>query len=242
MIARVLSAGLLAGLIAGLLVAAIQHFSTTPLILKAETFEAAKSAIAPHIAPGDAGHGHAHGDQAGHAGDNAWKPQGGLERTAFTTLVTIATASAFALLVLAAMLASGDRIGPLAAAAFGLAGFLAFGLAPAAGLPPELPGAASADLPDRQIWWLGTALATAAGLWLIVRQGGILAVAAGLALILLPHLIGAPHVAEQASKVPAELAARFAALSLVIQALTWIGAASAAGLVWQWLDRRAASA
>ncbi|MEI2612914.1 MAG: CbtA family protein [Candidatus Promineifilaceae bacterium] len=42
---------------------------------------------------------------------------------------------------------------------------LAFQLAPAFGLPPELPGMAAADLGARQVWWCGTALATGVGIF-----------------------------------------------------------------------------
>ena len=52
--------------------------------------------------------------------------------------------------------------------AWGLAGFAAFTLAPNLGLPPELPAMPAADLLARQAWWIGTVVATAAGLALIV--------------------------------------------------------------------------
>jgi len=47
------------------------------------------------------------------------------------------------------------------------AGFVAFSLAPAAGLPLGLPGMAAAALEARQIWWVCTVAATAAGLALL---------------------------------------------------------------------------
>ena len=39
MVTRVLSVGLLAGILAGLLIAVLQQVTTTPLILRAETYE-----------------------------------------------------------------------------------------------------------------------------------------------------------------------------------------------------------
>ena len=60
---------------------------------------------------------------------------------------------------------------------WGLGGFAVFMLAPSLGLPPELPGMPAAELGPRQVWWLLTAAATAAGLALLAfrrdaRLGG----------------------------------------------------------------------
>ena len=51
-------------------------------------------------------------------------------------------------------------------------------------------------------------------------------------LLLAPHVIGAPHPHAFESKVPAEIAAQFAALSLVVQGLLWAFAGIAVGLLW----------
>lgn len=235
MIRAVLQTGLLAGLCAGLLVAILQHFSATPLILKAETYEIASVAV--ETAPREARlilAAHAHGGEAAapHEHDEGWKPEEGLQRTLATSLVSVASAIGFALLLLGAMLAGREPIDVKMGALYGVAGFLAFGLAPAAGLAPELPGAAAVPLAARQIWWLCTALLTAFALWAILRrQSPILALLA-LAFAALPHLIGAPHPPAFESRVPAELAARFAALSLALQASLWIASGAFAGLFW----------
>ena len=50
--------------------------------------------------------------------------------------------------------------------------FAAFGLAPALGLPPELPGAFAASLRERQLWWLLAASGAAAGLLLLAFKRG----------------------------------------------------------------------
>ncbi|MFQ5954541.1 MAG: CbtA family protein, partial [Kiloniellales bacterium] len=100
-------------------------------------------------------------------------------------------------------------------------GFAAFALAPAFGLPPEPPGVAAAELSARQAWWLGTALATAGGLALMVFAGNTVAKVAGLVAIAAPHLISAPHLAETGT-LPAALAGRFVAASLVTSALFWV--------------------
>lgn len=244
MVTRVLTVSILAGLLAGLIVAALQHVTTTPLILKAETYEAALALKAPTLAAFDGeakiilAHGPA-GDAPGH--DHAeWKPQDGLQRTLFTGAVTIATAIGFAALLLAGMIAAGDTINQRSALVWGVCGFLALGLAPAMGLAPELPGAASAALEQRQLWWLGTAVATAIGLFLFLRFDQAWLKLVAIVVILLPHVVGAPHPAVPESKVPAEVAAHFASLSLGIQAALWLTTAFMVGVFWPWANRRSA--
>src|SRR5919202_66065 len=78
MVRRIFASGLLAGLAAGAVAAALQAVTTTPLILRAEVFEAAHAAA--HAA---AGHVHAAADQA-HA------PAGlTLGRLALSSLATV---------------------------------------------------------------------------------------------------------------------------------------------------------
>ena len=105
------------------------------------------------------------------------------------------------------MLLAGERITPLTALGWAAGGFAATGLATGLGLSPELPGSAAADLFARQIWWIGTAAATGAGLYALIKLRTPLAIAAGVLLLVLPHLIGAPHPHEYVSTAPAELAA-----------------------------------
>ncbi|HEV7256365.1 MAG TPA: CbtA family protein [Bosea sp. (in: a-proteobacteria)] len=240
MVNRVLAVSLLAGLLAGLIVAALQHVTTTPLILKAETYEAALRAVAPTQAAfsGEAKIILAHGGEA-HADHAEWKPQDGLQRTLFTSLVTIATAIGFAALLLAGMIAANDAIDEKRAMIWAACGFIAFGLVPATGLAPELPGAASAALEQRQLWWIVTALVTAGGLFVFLRMEAAWLRALAVLAMLVPHVIGAPHPAAPESKVPAEVAAHFAALSLAIQAALWLATGFAVGRLWPWFTRRA---
>jgi cobalt transporter subunit CbtA len=131
MLARVLSVGLLAGLLAGLLIAVLQQVTTTPLILLAETYEtqgAGASAVPP--APGAA----KEHDHATH--DHGWKPADGLPRFFYTSVATVATAVGMSFLLLAGMIFAGDPIDERRALAWAIAGFVATGLAPAAGLAP----------------------------------------------------------------------------------------------------------
>jgi cobalt transporter subunit CbtA len=106
---------------------------------------------------------------------------------------------------------------------WGIAGFAVFQLAPAFGLPPELPGMPAADLVMRQVWWWGTAIATATAIFGIAKFQNWPAIAIGIVLILLPHLIGAPQLAgEHESGVPAHLATAFAASTLFTGAAFWV--------------------
>jgi cobalt transporter subunit CbtA len=205
MLARIVMSAVGAGLAVGLLTSALQHVTTTPLILEAEAYER-----------GVAGHDQGAGDAA-----EAWAPAEGLERTSFTALTTMVTGIGFALMLLAAMVLKGGRIDGRSGLLWGIGGFAAVALAPALGLPPELPGSGAAELGGRQIWWLATAIATAAGLGLLVFGGGWALRAGGLALLALPHLVGAPHTHEYASTVPAEITGHFAAASLVVGAVFW---------------------
>jgi len=247
MITRVLATGLLAGLLAGLCVAALQTVTTTPLIVAAEVFEKANEtkseASLPEARQGSplpqqakfirvhapAEHGVGHDDHAG-----TWAPEDGLQRTLFTSTATIATAIGFALILLAGMLIARDPIDERRAIAWAAAGFVVTGLAPAVGLSPEVPGMAAADLASRQGWWLATAAATAVALWLFLRSDSIWLRLLAVAILLAPHVWGAPHLAGTASSsVPAELAARFAATSLAVQAVLWILTGFFVGFLWR---------
>jgi len=231
MLTRILSVGLLAGLLAGLLIAALQQVTTTPLILTAETYEKPVE-----VSSAAAAHAHTH---AAHA--EGWKPADGLPRFFFTAVTTVATAVGVAFLLIGVMIFAGDEIDERRALAWAIAGFVACGLAPAAGLAPELPGSAAGGLVGRQIWWAATAIATGAALWAFLRGDHLMVRLGAIVLLLAPHVIGAPHSHGFESKVPAELAAQFAAQSLVVQAFLWALVGLAVGLLWPRFAPRPAS-
>jgi cobalt transporter subunit CbtA len=246
MLMRILATGLVAGALAGGIVASLQSVTTTPLILKAETYEKAEGGHDHGAAGAAPAHSHeagapAHSHDAAAEGEE-WAPEDGVQRTLFTTLATVSAGIGFAFMLLAVMIASGATLTARSGLAWATAAFVATGLAPALGLPPELPGAAAAELVARQLWWTGTVIATAVGLWLIARTNGGLTIAIGLALIVAPHVIGAPHPHELKSEVPAEIAGHFTATSLVIQAVLWALVGAIAGGLWQRTDSRAAAA
>lgn len=233
MLHRILWAALVAGLVAGLATSVLQHFTTTPLILEAEHYEGGAAQAGLGAAAGDARLILAHAGESHGEGGAPWAPADGMERTLYTSVVTVGTAFGYALILLSAMVLADARISARSGLMWGMAGFAAAGLAPALGLSPELPGAAAAVLGDRQIWWIGTALATAAGLWLALRVSTSWAIAAGIALMIVPHVVGAPHPEGFVSEVPAELSGHFAAASLVVIAVIWALAGTVAGYVWQ---------
>jgi cobalt transporter subunit CbtA len=224
---RILLAGILAGLIAGAFVSIVQAVKLTPLILAAETFE--KHPAADTHAHGAAAHDHGAADAAGH----------GVTRRLLTLLANLVVGAGFGLVMAGAFALRQARTGIVPDAATGLlwgaAGFAAFAAAPALGLPPELPGSAAADLGARQAWWLGTALATLLGLAALGYGRSAPWRIAGAALVIAPHVVGVPAApAGEAATVPAELAAHFAAASLIVAALFWAVLGTANG----WLYRR----
>lgn len=232
MIRRVLLSALLAGLLAGLATSLLQSVTTTPLILLAETFE---SAASPHD-HGAAGHDHG---TAGHShGDDAWAPADGIERTVFTTIANIVGATGFALLLTAGFVMRGDAVDGRRGVLWGLAGFAALTLSPALGLPPEVPGSVAAELAPRQLWWLAAVATAAVGLWLLAFGRTTLWRIAGVAVLALPHLVGAPHPhGGEVGMAPPELAARFAATSIVVSALSWALIGWLAGSFYERLGR-----
>ena len=117
---------------------------------------------------------------------------------AATAIANVVLGVAFALFLCAAMTLR-PAMGWRAALAWGIAGYVVFFVAPAIGLPPELPGTESAALHERQLWWAFAAANTAAGLALIVFGKTTPLRALGVVVLVLPHLVGAPHRGEVAA-------------------------------------------
>jgi cobalt transporter subunit CbtA len=223
MIQRLFWAAIIAGSIGGAAVSVVHWRAAEPLILEAEKYEqaAGHGAAGAAESPSPAGvdftaTGHNHDDGA------AWEPENGFERMAYTVLADVATGIGFSMLLLGCFVLFNRPVNASTGLLWGLAGFATFWLAPAAGLPPELPGAAAADLLDRQIWWLGTAVVTAGGLALMAFAPRVAQKLAGLVLISIPHLIGAPQSGPHPSAVPAELAVKFVVVSLLSAAVLWL--------------------
>lgn len=219
MIGRVLLAALLAGIAAGLFMGVIQQARLTPIILAAEVYEVAAeqhshddAAVAQTAESTESAHSHE---------DNEWAPSDGIERTLYTTLASVVAGAAFAAILAGISLLVGIPITPANGLIWGLCGFLAATLAPAAGLPPELPGMPAGDLEMRQLWWVGCIAATAAGIYLIATRRQLWPITGAVVLIALPHLIGAPQPLSHETTVPAGLSASFAANAIAAGAAFW---------------------
>lgn len=224
----------LTGLVAGLVLAAMQSFSTVPLILQAETFESAEPA-----------HTHDHGAASAETGapaatvavhehdEEGWAPADGFERFAFNLLANVVSGVGFALLLVAASELAGGIGSWRQGLIWGFAGFAVFTLAPGLGLPPELPAMPAADLWARQVWWTGTVAATATGLALIAFRAAPVFAALGVALIVAPHLIGAPQPPSYETAVPEGLHHDFVVAVTVTNLVFWLVMGAVAGVLRQ---------
>lgn len=219
MFRQVLTSALFAGFAAGLIAAALQLVFVQPVLLASELYE---SGEVIHVAG------------QGSSAHVAWAfdPVRDMLSVLFTTLVYCG----YGMLLTAAMgLAAlrGVEITPRAGLIWGVAGFVALHLAPAFGLPPELPGSAAADLGARQVWWFSTVAATAIGLWLIAFGSTPLPRVIGALALAAPHLVGAPHPDTFVGPVPPELAGLFAARALGVGFVAWALLGTLAGWFWQ---------
>lgn len=235
---RIVLSALLIGALSGLLLSGVQRWQVIPIIGAAEGYEQARtSAMAEakqDAAATHAGHAHGHGghahavasdEHAGHSQDaDAWAPADGAERIAYTVLSNVLSAAGFALLLLAAMataLKYGAGAGRSRAARldwrygllWGLAGYGVFFVAPSLGLPPEIPGADAAAFESRQLWWTLTVLSTGAGL-AVLAFGRSPWCWAGLVLVAIPHVMGAPQLGSSPfADYPANVAGQMSALA-----------------------------
>ncbi len=227
-------AAALAGLIVGVVVTIAQQFGTVPLILAAEVYEKAaeaeataaasvlsqpatsdtQTAPAMSTAAEPAAHDHEHAAEA-------WEPEDGLERNVFTALFNIIDWIGFGLLMTGAIVLLRRPIDWREGFLWGLAGFVTFVWAPSLGLPPELPGIPASELGPRQVWWIGTAIATAISLGLVAFKRTPWAAALAVVLFALPHLIGAPELEKIETNVPETLSHQFTVAVLLTTLLSW---------------------
>lgn len=239
----------IAGLVAGVVLACMQAFATDPLILQAEVYEKA-----------GAGHQHDHaaapaenavgGNAASSTApvantmsmapaaatapeheDEGWEPADGFERHAYSAVFNVATGIGFALILVAVSEFAGG-IGNWRQGVFwGLAGFAVFTLAPGLGLQPELPAMPAADLLPRQIWWTATAVATAIGLALIAFRRSLPLVILAVALIIAPHIVGAPQPDSFETPIPEGLHHQFVVAVTLTNLVFWLVLGAVVGVV-----------
>lgn len=214
MLRRLLSSALLAGAAGGAVAAALHLGFVQPVLLAAEAYEAG-----PHL----------------HAAAETGLGQGAA-RDALTVLFMLLLHSGYALILVALMALAerqGARISGRAGLVWGLAGFAAVQLAPAFSLPPAVPGAATGELLARQVWWLAATGSAALAFWLVAFGRSVAAWGVAAALLLAPHLAGAPQPLASAGTAPPELAALFAARALGAGAAAWAVLGWAAGRLLQ---------
>ncbi|MBV4469265.1 CbtA family protein [Pseudomonas siliginis] len=225
MIKRIAQTAGFTGLLAALLLTLLQSFWVSPLILQAETFEKSEPVAQVHEhAVGTAAHSH---------DGEAWEPEDGWQRVVSTTGGNLVVAVGFALM-LAGLYTLRAPTKTSQGLLWGLAGYATFVLAPTLGLPPELPGTAAADLASRQIWWIGTAASTAVGLALIAFSRHWLMKLLGVAILAVPHVIGAPQPQVHSMLAPEALETQFKIASQLTNVAFWL----ALGLISAWLFRR----
>lgn len=233
MLRPMLTSALFAGFVAGLF-AALLHFAfVQDKLLLGELYESGERVHFDLPAPT---HDHAEGtgaqdhgtDTTGVAHDHSTHdhgpPASDLQRNALTVAFASAIYIGYALMLVAgfALLAQfGRTITVEQGVLWGIGGFVAFQLAPAMGLAPELPGTIAADLGARQVWWWGTAIATGLGLLSLGYGKGIAAIGLGAILLTAPHVIGAPVPDTMSGVAPPELAAEFAARVLGVALAVW---------------------
>ncbi len=213
----------LAGAAAGLIASALQLTFVVPTLLEGELYES-----------GERLHFMVDGTPQSERG--APGLDGDLTRHAMTVAFNIVTYLGYGL-ILAGAMALAERRGFVATArtglVWGMSGFIAIQLAPAIGLPPELPGTPATEVGPRQAWWLLTVASSAMGLALIAFTRGLIPFA-GVALLLFPHLIGAPHLDTYWGVAPPELAAHFVTLSLGAALVGW----TSLGFLCGWFRER----
>ncbi|MSP27145.1 MAG: hypothetical protein EXR80_01490 [Methylococcales bacterium] len=195
---------LIAGVVAGFLLSLGQHYLIQPLIFAAEQLEMPV-------------HEHHHD----------WQPEDGFQRHSLTVIFNSLMGCGFALLLTAGLYLKNHQ-GYLRGLMWGFAGYAVFFIAPSLGLPPELPGTASAELLNRQTWWLFTAISTACGLSAVFFGKNRTFQIGGVMLLVLPHLIGAPQPDTFSSLASEELQQQFVIFSALNNGIFWliIGAVS----------------
>lgn len=229
MFRNMIFSAVVAGVLAGLLLSAVQRLQVVPIILEAETYEVSEE---PGAAVSADGHAHTHSHSHDAAEEEGWAPKDGAERTSYTVLANILAGIGFSLLLAAAIMfknQSGLKKGLL----WGLGGYIAFFAAPSLGLLPEIPGTVAADLASRQIWWGATVVATIAGLGMLVFAESILIKGIGVILLVVPHLVGAPHPAEYSGLAPESLADAFVQATAIANGLFWVVLGGLTGLFLQ---------
>ena len=190
---RIIYSAILIGVVTGSVLTGLQVAGLNPIIFAAEAYEVESGPLGAAV-DGHSDHSHDHG----HAHDaDAWAPADGFERTTYTFLANVLASTGFAAILLALMsqfwLARDRDISWPQGVLWGLAGYLALFVAPAIGLPPEIPGVVAAPVEHRQLWWALTAISVSIGFALFAFSPPKLKLL-GLLFLVIPYIVGAPHI------------------------------------------------
>jgi cobalt transporter subunit CbtA len=220
MFSKIVVSALIAGFGAGLFAALLQFAFVQPILLHAELFE---TGVLTHFGAAPS---------AAQVADT-----GGIDimRDGLSIMFSSLIYVGYALMLLAAMVVAeerGQEITPRAGIIWGIAGFIAVQMAPAFGLPPELPGMNAADVEARQIWWFATVAATGVALWLIAFGQNWAMWGAAIILLAAPHIIGAPVPDTLTGPAPPELGAEFAARAIGVGLAVWTTLGLLLGAAW----------
>ena len=234
MTARIFASALFAGLLAGLIAVLLQWALMEKLILEGEEYEAgAKSHFAGVLVLNEDGET---AEQAAESGVAAEEEEESLAtRYALAFFAAFVTWVGWALLMVAGFALAekyGQRITMKDAILWGVAGFGAIHVMTGIGLAPELPGTPAAELELRQLWWMTTAATAIIAFALMAYGRKPIYIVIGLALLIAPHLIGAPHLDGYAGVAPPELSGEYVARSYAVAFIAWVALGLAAGYFW----------
>jgi len=220
MITRYIISALFSGALAGLIAGLLQLYFVQPVLLHAELYE---TGALTHFG-------------AEPVSAHPTLPGFDVMRDGLSIIFTMLTYTGYALMILAVMSIAEERgaqIDGRSGLIWGIAGFVAFHLAPGFSLAPEVPGVAAAEVGARQIWWFATAGSAAVALWLIGFGKSWMAWGVAVILLLAPHVIGAPEPETFAGPVPTEIGALFAARACGVGLAAWALLGCLAGVFWE---------
>lgn len=222
MLRQILTSAVFAGVAAGVLAAFLQLWLVVPLIMEAELYE---SGSRVHFAVDGT-------TQSDRGAPSVWaEPLRHLYTVGFSA-VTFTAYAFFLVAGFAFATRAGREVTVHSGMVWGLCGAIIVVIAPAVGMPPELPGAIGAEVGPRQVWYLACVASTLIGICAIAfGNSGVLALI-GAALIVAPHLIGAPHLDTYFGVAPAELASEFVARVMGVAAISWVLLGLFAAIFW----------
>ena len=215
------------GTVVGALATVMQMLLITPLLLEAELFETGQSIH--FITDGSPESPVKHVD--------IWQDP---YRHLMTLCFNLVTFTGFGFLLLAAIAffdKRGFTINKAEGIVAGVCGFFIFQLAPAVGLPPELPGTISVTVGLKQTWWIATIFCTTIGILLLFLSKHKILTGFGIIFIIIPHLIGHPKLETYFGVAPPELAAEFASRALAVSLVSWIILGIISSQFWKYLEK-----